>query len=78
MFETAPGVENRGDRPRLCRAAARQVRRVAVEDLADLSEPGIAKMIADRAQKALRRAGVAMDAVVGERPRAEQPNAFPM
>jgi hypothetical protein len=49
------------------------VRRVAVEDLADLAEAGIEKMIADWAQKKLRRRGVVVDAIMGKRIMAEQP-----
>src|SRR5215469_14955751 len=47
-FEAPPGFEHAGDRPRLRRTAARGVRRVIVEDLADLAETAIEKMIANR------------------------------
>jgi len=47
-FEAPPGFEHAGDRPRLRRTAARGVRRVTLEDLADLAETAIEKMIANR------------------------------
>src|SRR5215469_9344917 len=75
-FEAPPGFEHACDRPRLRRTAARGVRRITVEDLANLAEPGIEQMIADRPQQTLRLRGVAVDTIMGERVMAEQPRPY--
>src|ERR1700693_5334327 len=73
VFEPPPRFEHAGHRPGLSRAAARQVRRVALIDLADMPQPGVVKVVADRLEPALCRRGIAVDAVMRDRPRAKQP-----
>src|SRR3954447_1531397 len=75
-FEAPPSLERAGDRPRLRGTAARGVRWVTVEDLANLAETGIEKMITDRPQQTLRRRGIAVHTVMGERIMAEQPRPY--
>src|SRR6516162_110324 len=75
-FKAPPGFEHAGDRPGLRRTAARGVWWVPVEDLADLAEPGIGQVVADRFEKTLRRRGVAIHAIMSKRPRAQQPSPY--
>src|SRR5271170_8338136 len=73
-FQAPPGFEHAGDGPGLRRATAWGMRRVAVEDLADLTEAGIGQMVADGLQKPLCRRGVAVDSIMRERPGTKQPS----
>src|SRR5262249_50695303 len=70
--QQAPGIERASDRPRLRGRAARVVRRISVENLADRANPLILEPIARRAQQTVRRRRPAADAIACEAERAQQ------
>src|SRR5690606_36996842 len=72
-MELAPRPQRRRDAPRLSGAAARRVRRVAVEYLADVANAVIVDVICQRAQIAGGCGRVAEHAIVRDGKRAEQP-----
>src|SRR5260370_10532668 len=76
-FEGYPGTEYLSDAPRLREAAARNVRCVTIEHLADRTDARRSQMLRHRGEKLLRPACIAVDAVVGagERPQPPAPNA---
>ena len=49
------------------------MRRITIKNLADLAEPCIGKVVADRLEPSLRRRGVAVNPVMRQRPMPEQP-----
>ena len=59
-----PGFEDAGNRPRLRWGAAWRMRRIAIKDLADLAEPGIGEVVADRLEPSLGRQGVTVNPVM--------------
>src|ERR1051325_3396541 len=73
VLQPPPRFPRAGHRPGLGRAAARQMRGIALVNLADMAETGIGEMVADRFQPALCRRRVAMHPVMRHRPGAEQP-----
>src|ERR1019366_1097801 len=73
LLETNPGAQHFADTPGLSEAAARRVRWVAVEDLADRTDAGVAQMLRNWVQKSLRECCIAMHTIVRQRKRAEQP-----
>src|SRR5262249_5226101 len=68
-----PGSKCFGHAPRLCKATTRRVWRITVEDLTDSPDAGILEMRREALEQAQSLAGIAVDAEMGERKRAQQP-----
>src|SRR5262249_49757226 len=68
-----PCIEGACDRPRLHGRAARPVRRIAVEDLADRAHRLVLERIAHPREHVERRPCVAMDSIHRQTGRSEQP-----
>ena len=73
LLEQTPRVQSAGDRPGLCRRAARMVRWIAVEDLTYGAHRLVLQCVAYRLQHSLRRANVAGNAIGGEAEWSEKP-----
>src|SRR5829696_3706993 len=71
--EQTPRVQCAGDGPGLGGSAARTVRRIALENLADGAQSLVLQRIAYPLQQGLRRNGVAADAVRGEAEGSKEP-----
>src|SRR5215472_3684945 len=73
-LQPPPCFEHTGDRPGLRRRATWRVRRVAVEDLANMAERAVGEMVGYRLEPGLRRGGIAMHPVMRQHPMSEQPS----
>src|SRR3984893_16059431 len=72
-LQSPPRLDDTSNGPGLGGRAAREVRRLCLEDFADGSEPGIEQVIPHDAEGLQRQIGIAGDAVFRQRVMAEQP-----